>query len=263
MQADPHAPYVAFPGGTAYEAKRPQSTTAVAAAKPPSSATAPLGGVFGDEDDDDGDDNAGDDAGDRGPKAAALAPPPPPSAQPPKRKRAMDDFLGELQKEQAQREVRYKDKIAEGKSVSSILALEGQKMGSRTTPGDNATTNVCMLNLPANVSEKTLGEFAAQWGDVGTVKIMWPRGGEEAAGGAGAGAGLTALRNTRSAGLTGFVCYMRRDDAEHAMRAGDGIVWGGCTLRTSWGKAMPKPARAFYGERSRRRQRRRRRRRGG
>ena len=41
--------------------------------------------------------------------------------QPGKRKRAMDDFLGELQKEQAQRDQRYKDRIAEGKSVSSIL----------------------------------------------------------------------------------------------------------------------------------------------
>lgn len=75
------------------------------------------------------------------------------------------------------------------------------------------------------------------------LQIMWPRG-EDMVG--GAGAGITALRNTRSAGLTGFVCYMQRVDAEYAMKEADGITWGGCTLRTSWGKAMPKTQRPMY-----------------
>ncbi|CAO1637564.1 unnamed protein product [Sympodiomycopsis kandeliae] len=161
---------------------------------------------------------------------------------PGKRKRAMDDFLGELQKEQAEREERYKDRIPEGKSVSAILALESQPTGTRDF-GDPLTTNVCALNLPANISEKALGDFFCQWGDIGTVKIMWPRG-EESTG--GAGGGITAYRNTKSSGLIGFVCYMKREDAEYAMKEADGISWGGCTLATSWGKAMPRPARAFY-----------------
>lgn len=72
---------------------------------------------------------------------------------------------------------------------------------------------------------------------------MWPRG-EEASG--GAGGGITLLRNTRSAGLTGFVCFMRREDAETAVAEADGISWGGAQLHTSWGKAMPKPRHALY-----------------
>lgn len=156
----------------------------------------------------------------------------------------MGSFLGELQEAQAKREEKYKDKIAEGKSVSSLVALEGQKIGSRDL-GDPLTTNICVLNLPANISEKALGDFFCQWGDIGTVKIMWPRG-EEVVG--GAGGMITALRNTRSAGLTGFVCFMRREDAEYALKESDGITWGGSVLKTSWGKAMPKPPRPYYCE---------------
>lgn len=113
-------------------------------------------------------------------------------------------------------------------------------MGSRDA-GDPQTTNVCVLNLPANISEKTLGEFFSQWGDIGTVKIMWPRSDEST---------NAAARNTRTAGFTGFVCFMKRFDAESAFREADGISWGGVLLKTSWGKAMPKPPRALYGERN-------------
>lgn len=161
-----------------------------------------------------------------------------------KKKSAMSGFLSEIQQRQAEREEQYKDKIAEGKSVSAILALEGQKVGSRDL-GDPLTTNVCVLNLPANITERSLGEFFSQWGDIGSVKIMWPRG-EEVVG--GAGGGITLLRNTRSAGLTGFVCYMKRDDAELAMKEADGITWGGCMLKCSWGKAMSLPSTAMFGK---------------
>lgn len=134
--------------------------------------------------------------------------------------------------------------MADPSLTLTFVALESQSTGTRDF-GDPLTTNVCALNLPANISEKALGDFFCQWGDIGTVKIMWPRG-EESTG--GAGGGITAYRNTKSSGLIGFVCYMKREDAEYAMKEADGISWGGCTLATSWGKAMPRPARAFYGE---------------
>jgi U2-associated protein SR140 len=49
-------------------------------------------------------------------------------------------------------------------------------------------------------------------------------------------------------GLVGFVSFMRREDAEYAMQHADGAKWesNGATLSTSWGKGMPKPARALY-----------------
>ncbi|PWN48290.1 hypothetical protein IE53DRAFT_319701 [Violaceomyces palustris] len=121
-------------------------------------------------------------------------------------------------------------------------ALEGQKPGSRDL-GDPLTTNLCILNLPANVNEDILGEFFCQWGDVGMVKIMWPRG-EEAFG--GAGGGITNLRKDRSAGLTGFVAYMRREDAEYALKETDGVRWGDTLIKTGWGKAMPLPSRPTF-----------------
>lgn len=75
---------------------------------------------------------------------------------------------------------------------------------------------------------------------------MWPRGEDFSLG--GAGAGITGLRNQRSAGLTGFVSFMRREDAEYALKESDGITWGGSLIRTGWGKAMPIPGKAAYSE---------------
>lgn len=49
--------------------------------------------------------------------------------------------------------------------------------------------------------------------------------------------------------LGGFVAFLRRPDAEKAAKELDGAEWGGSMLKTSWGKAVPVPARAIYGER--------------
>ncbi|KAK0567732.1 hypothetical protein OC844_000080 [Tilletia horrida] len=174
----------------------------------------------------------------------------PVKAEPPgKRMRVMEDFIGQLQRDQKAREERFKGRISQGASLSSILAFEGQKQGSRDT-GDPLTTNVCVLNLPANISEDVLGNFFKQWGD-----IMWPRG-EESGMAGGAGAGITFVRRMQSAGLTGFVCFMRRGDAELALRESDGITWSGSMIKTSWGKAMPIPIRPqFYAPKKQHRER--------
>jgi U2-associated protein SR140 len=44
-------------------------------------------------------------------------------------------------------------------------------------------------------------------------------------------------------GLTGFVCYMTRRDAERAVSDFDGYEWNGSVLRVSWSKPVPIPAR--------------------
>lgn len=54
-------------------------------------------------------------------------------------------------------------------------------------------------------------------------------------------------------GLVGFVSYMRREDAEYAIREADGVVWGGAgsngpVLRSGWGKPVPIPPRARFSE---------------
>jgi U2-associated protein SR140 len=110
--------------------------------------------------------------------------------------------------------------------------------------GDPETTNIHVANLPPDVTEATLGYFFAKFGSIGSLKIMWPRGGLEG----GPGAGMTSVRRSNMSGLSGFVAFMRRRDAERAIRELDGYEWEGSVLRCTWGKSMPMPPRPIYGK---------------
>ncbi|KAG6903083.1 hypothetical protein C0995_006270 [Termitomyces sp. Mi166 len=143
--------------------------------------------------------------------AMNRSPSPLPSNAPkPKGKRAMDAFLEEIKKEQAEREAKYARQAYEGQS------------GSKDR-GDPRTSNVFVANLPPHVTEQILGNFFARAGPVGSVKVMWPR----TDGSAGPGADMTASRRTKNTGLSGFVSFMKRKDAERALREFDGFDWGG------------------------------------
>ncbi|KAH7888538.1 hypothetical protein F5I97DRAFT_711635 [Phlebopus sp. FC_14] len=166
-------------------------------------------------------------------------PSPQTSAPKPKGKRAMDSFLEEIKREQALREARY-SRSAHGRSVTALAAYEGQS-GSKDR-GDPETSNLFVANLPSNITEQSLGTFFARHGPVGSVKIMWPRGD----GSIGPGSDMTASRRNRNAGLSGFVSFMKRKDAEGALRELDGFDWGGCTLRVGWSKAVPMAAKPLY-----------------
>ena len=72
---------------------------------------------------------------------------------------------------------------------------------------------------------------------------MWPRGDATQ----GPGSDMTASRRTKNAGLSGFVSFMKRKDAEAALRELDGFDWGGSVLRVGWSKAVPIAARPLYG----------------
>lgn len=73
---------------------------------------------------------------------------------------------------------------------------------------------------------------------------MWPRGD----GTIGPGADMTASRRSKNSGLSGFVSFMTRRDAEEALREFDGLDWGGSILRVGWSKAVPVAAKPMYGE---------------
>ena len=79
---------------------------------------------------------------------------------------------------------------------------------------------------------------------VDKVKIMWPR--SDAA--LGPGADMTAARRNRNSGLSGFVSFMKRKDAEAALKEFDGFDWGGSVLRVGWSKAVPIAAKPMYGQ---------------
>ncbi|KAK7053478.1 hypothetical protein VNI00_004104 [Paramarasmius palmivorus] len=168
-----------------------------------------------------------------------AASPPPAVAPRPKGKREMDMFLEELKKDQAQREAKYA-RTAHGRSATAMAAYEGQS-GSKDR-GDPETSNVFVANLPPHVTEQSLGNFFARAGPVGSVKIMWPRNDASS----GPGADMTTSRRSKNSGLSGFVSFMTRRDAEEALREFDGFDWGGCVLRVGWSKAVPKAARPMY-----------------
>ncbi|KAH7913168.1 hypothetical protein BJ138DRAFT_1059623 [Hygrophoropsis aurantiaca] len=170
-----------------------------------------------------------------------VTPPSPPqgSAPKPKGKRAMDAFLEEIKREQAVREARY-SRGAHGRSVTALAAYDGQS-GSKDR-GDPETCNVFVANLPSNVTEQSLGTFFARQGPVGSVKVMWPRGDVVS----GPGGDMTASRRSKNTGLSGFVSFMKRKDAESALRELDGFEWGGSVLRVGWSKAVPMAAKPLY-----------------
>lgn len=71
---------------------------------------------------------------------------------------------------------------------------------------------------------------------------MWPRSDASL----GPGNDLTSSRRSKNTGLSGFVSFMKRKDAEAALREFDGLDWGGSTLRVGWSKAVPIAPRAIY-----------------
>ncbi|KZO98980.1 hypothetical protein CALVIDRAFT_535077 [Calocera viscosa TUFC12733] len=157
-----------------------------------------------------------------------------------KGRRAMDSFLEEIKRDQQIREERLKrTSQTQGSSVTALAAFETQR-GSRDV-GDPETTNVFVASLPAGVTEQSLGTYFAKCGPVGSVKIMWPRheDGPSLLGGPPTGP-------RRQTGLSGFVCFMKRRDAEAAVTELDGQEWNGATLRVGWSKAVSVPQRAMF-----------------
>ncbi|ODN74694.1 hypothetical protein L202_07026 [Cryptococcus amylolentus CBS 6039] len=166
-------------------------------------------------------------------RVAPAAPTAAPSASngPMRKKRAMDSFLQEIKNNQDAREQRLGNMAKkEGSSVSALAAWE-----SETKNGvlDLQTTNLFVSNLPReNITEDTVGLYFAKIGPVGTVKIMWPRGEDNL--------------SFQHRGLSGFVSYMSRSDAETAVRELEGAEFQGNKLRVGWSKAVPKPSKALY-----------------
>ncbi|PPQ77187.1 hypothetical protein CVT25_011033 [Psilocybe cyanescens] len=158
----------------------------------------------------------------------------------PKGKRAMDSFLEEIKREQAEREAKYSRHShgGHGRSATAMAAYEGQS-GSKDR-GDPQTTNLFVANLPQHVTEQGLGKFFARAGPVGSVKIMWPRTDLPP------GPGVDSSRRAKGIILNGFVSFMNRRDAEDALREFDGYDWGGSVLRVGWSKAVPIASKPLY-----------------
>lgn len=98
-----------------------------------------------------------------------------------------------------------------------------QKKGSYVEPGmEHLTTNIFVGNLDPTTTEEELTDAFRQFGDLYSVKIMWPRNNEE----------RSRNRNT------GFVCFMHRANAEDAIDSLDSHdpFDTGRRLLLRWGK---------------------------
>ncbi len=95
---------------------------------------------------------------------------------------------------------------------------------------DPTSTNVYLANLSPTVDEPTLCRDFGSYGPLASVKILWPRTPEE------------KLRGRNS----GFVAFMRREDAEKALLGLQGHVYGGLEARLAWGKGVVLPAVPIY-----------------
>jgi RNA recognition motif-containing protein len=112
----------------------------------------------------------------------------------------MDKFLEEMKQRDLERS---SGNIVEPEMAQRSLT-DAQELGPQTgsfDDGDISTTNLYVGNMPPEVTEQTLVDEFAKFGDLASVKIMWPRTEEE----------VSRRRNC------GFVSFMRRDDAAVAL----------------------------------------------
>ncbi|KIM31116.1 hypothetical protein M408DRAFT_253799 [Serendipita vermifera MAFF 305830] len=130
-----------------------------------------------------------------------------------------------------------------GSSVTSFAAYEAQ--GGSRDPGDLETSNLFVAHLPDTVTEDKFGEYFGQFGEITSIKIMWPRGDAREVLG-----NDMSSRRAKTSGLSGFVSFKRRKDAEVALRELDGASWGGSILRVGWSKAVATSGRVLYGRRN-------------
>ncbi|KAI9346902.1 hypothetical protein BDR26DRAFT_834489 [Obelidium mucronatum] len=139
--------------------------------------------------------------------------------QPGSKKRQLDSFLREIKQQQESAPPCQRQRFSE---VS-------QHHGSHDT-GDGRSANLFVGNLHPAVTERQLLELFGQYGPIGSIKIMWPRTQEE----------IDRGRNT------GFVGFMKREDADKALKALDLFSLEGRELRIGWGKAVPIPNQPIF-----------------
>jgi hypothetical protein len=131
------------------------------------------------------------------------------------RKAQMDAVLMDLERE----------KSAASISTTRSKGFIPDKKGSYVDPEqEHLTTNLFVGNLDPDLTETAITRYFSQFGDLHSVKIMWPRTAEDRA------------RNR----VSGFFCYKRRGDANDAMEAcSDSDPFHvGRTLKVRWGKSV-------------------------
>mmetsp|Transcript_30740 Transcript_30740/g.99086 ORF Transcript_30740/g.99086 Transcript_30740/m.99086 type:complete len:195 (-) Transcript_30740:1648-2232(-) len=124
------------------------------------------------------------------------------------RKKNMDEFLQELKARDAVR--------ASGVGeVPAVLPVVDEA-------ANYESTNLFVGNLASSVTEEKLREAFGAFGDIFSVKVMWPRSEDE-------------RRRNRN---KGFVSFVRREDAEEAKARMDDQPVDGIRVQVTWGKPL-------------------------
>ena len=110
------------------------------------------------------------------------------------------------------------------RSAPSMPVFDPKQPGSFDN-GDPATTNLYVGNLAPTITEELVQEKFGEYGQIFSVKIMWPRTDEE----------RMRKRNC------GFVSFVRREDAEEAKNAMHDEEIEGYRITIGWGKAVKRP----------------------
>ncbi|KAL7746613.1 hypothetical protein RI367_008013 [Sorochytrium milnesiophthora] len=96
----------------------------------------------------------------------------------------------------------------------------------RNASDEKTSTNLYIGNLHPKLDEETICHEFSRFGDIASVKVMWPRTPEDVARGHN----------------SGFVSFMQRSAAEAAMNAMQGRDVLGFAMRMDWGKPVAIPA---------------------
>ena len=146
----------------------------------------------------------------------------------PKKKRNIELFMEEMMSEET--EPKGGGKRFKGESGSAgALPLPGESGASAQghhDTGDPTSTNLYVGNLAPAVTEAILINTFGIYGDIASVKIMWPRTEEE-------------HRRGRNCG---FVSFMHREDAEEALHHLRDEPILGQPIRCGWSKTVTLPA---------------------
>ncbi|XP_061658286.1 U2 snRNP-associated SURP motif-containing protein isoform X1 [Syngnathoides biaculeatus] len=150
-----------------------------------------------------------------------------------KKKSNLELFKEELKLIQEEREERHKRKQHEPTGGGGYGVLDSPLLGRPTfydDPTVPTTTNLYISCISPKMNEEILCKEFGKYGPLASVKIMWPRTGEE------------RCRTSNRA----FVAFMTRKDAERALAALDGKVIMGFEMKLGWGKPARIPPQPLY-----------------
>jgi hypothetical protein len=137
------------------------------------------------------------------------------------KRREMDAFLEEIKQRQDGGGPLASMSLAEAAAAGNAAGRS-----SSQDEGDPSSTNLYIGHVAPTVTEERLQTLFAEFGEIYSIKIMWPRTDEERA----------RQRNC------GFVSFWRRGDAEAAKQALQSRELDGMCIQIGWGKAINKLA---------------------